>query len=197
MQLCAAAVLPCGCAAALGRQSGGYGGSTGRGFSGGHSRGRRRAVTAQPARLCLPTCLSASFRVSLMAVSGAILTTLVPLPLKKARTLPAHSGWRSRQGGAARTARGQQGRCHGRRSSCPTQPSTSPASTQLQPGTNSSTSPGRAAPSADIFRMPSLIVIPFSQSWIWSSILRRSIGAVAERLTAPATPAGRGQEGWT
>ena len=183
MQLCAAAVLPCGCAAALGRQSGGYGGSTGRGFSGGHSRGRRRAVTAQPARLCLPTCLSASFRVSLMAVSGAILTTLVPLPLKKARTLPAHSGWRSRPGGAARTARGQQGRCHGRRSSCPTQPS--------------STSPGRAAPSADIFRMPSLIVIPFSQSWIWSSILRRSIGAVAERLTAPATPAGRGQEGWT
>lgn len=52
-----------------------------------------------------------------------------------------------------------------------------------------SPTPAAFAPSEDILRTPSIIVSPRWQSCICSSILSRSIGAVAVRLTAPATPA--------
>lgn len=77
-----------------------------------------RVLAAVAPRSCgsaaCPTRLSASFSVSLMAVSGAIFTTLVPLPLKNARTVPAAAAAGQRRhgtsarphGGCARPPRG-------------------------------------------------------------------------------------------
>ena len=137
--------------------------------------------------------LMRSLQDSLMAVSGAILITLVPLPRKKALIVPAQP-----RAAALRPCPCLQSYIRARPPAALTKAASRAPWKPQQAGSDLHNSTLRrsmkaavyeGAPSAAMRPQPSRTVRPRAVLSTCSSSFMRSTGAVAVRLTAPATPA--------